>query len=126
MVRTAIPVQVMGAYSAGDDTITWTAGDAANDHEFDNKGGRCLLLMKNENVAAKPATVDSVACPGSYNRVSDVAMSGAGKGATVANIGVYGPFPSPFFEQGEGKVYVDIADATDVAFAVVQIPDVRS
>jgi len=122
MPRTAIPIQQMAAYSAGDDTIAWTAGDSANGHTFDNKGGRVLLLQKNENVGAKPCTIQSVAAPGTYNRVGDITPTGAGKGATVANIGIYGTFPSPFFETSAGLVEVDIVDATDVAFAAIQLP----
>ena len=117
MGRTNIPVQVLPSNGGADQNITWTAGDAANDHSFVNSG-RELLLMKSDSVGAKHADVMSVA--DEDGRTGDQTLDPDGDQV----IAMAGPFFPPVWNQTGGVVNVDLALATDVFFAVVQFPRV--
>ena len=81
MPRVDIPVQTIGPYGAEIDSITWTTGDAANDHSFQNTGKE-LLLMRNRAGGAKQATVVSVASGRTLGRTGDRSLDPAA-GATI-------------------------------------------
>lgn len=114
MSRVQIPLQVLGANGGGDDDVTFTAGDAANDHYFDNTSEQVLLIMKNTNGSSKTATVISVADP--FGRTGDKTVTCP----ATTGISVYGPFKAALFNQTTGYVHVDLTDATNVSFACVQ------
>ncbi len=114
MARTAIAVQVIPKNTELDD-ITFSAGDAANNHYWLNSGKE-ILLMKSTN-GSLAAVVDSVA--DEHGRTGDVTLTpGAGE------ISAAGPFnPAVWNQRGAsdlGRVHMDIADATNVTFAVVR------
>jgi len=114
MARTAIAVQVVPKNTELDD-ITFSAGDSVNNHYWENSGKE-FLLMKSTN-GSLPAVVDSVA--DEQGRTGDVTLTpGAGE------MSMAGPFdPAAWNQRGAsdlGHVHMDIADATNVTFAVVQ------
>lgn len=117
MARVAIAINTLGPNGGGLNDTTFTAGDATNDHEFDNDGNT-LLVVRNTDVAAKTVTVKSVADP--FGRSQDLtltvpALSGANPGLAMA-----GPFLSAIWNQSGAKVHVDIASATNLSFAAVK------
>lgn len=115
MARTDIPVQQMANHSAGDNSVTFTGGDAANNHSFTNDG-RMLLIMKCTDASEKVATVVSVA--DEDGRTGDVTITcPATTGESIA-----GPFLKSLWNQS-GVVHVDLAADTGVTFAVVRLPD---
>ena len=113
MARVDIPVQVIPANGGIDQEITWTAADQTDKHSFVNTG-RELLLMKSATAGAKAATIVSVA--NKHNRTGDGALAPTGEGV----IAIAGPFLPSLWSQSGGVVHVDIADETDVTFAVVR------
>lgn len=116
MARTQLPVLVMGKNGGGLDSVTFTNGDAANDHYFLNSG-RELVIMRNTNGTPKTATVVSVA--DRHGRSGDKTITCP----ATTGVSIYGPFaPSLFGQRGtdRGRVHIDLTDATGVTFAVVQ------
>jgi hypothetical protein len=115
MARTDIPVQQMANHGAGDDSITFTAGDAANDHSFTNTG-REILLMKCTDGTQKTATVISVA--DEHGRTGDLTITCP----ATTGLSNKGPFVPARWSQSTGLVHVDLTDATGVSFAVIRLP----
>ncbi len=117
MPRTNIPVQVIPSNGGVDNDITYTAADAANDHEFLNSGNE-MLYMKSTTAGAKSATAVSVS--DEHGRTGDTTM--APNGSEI--IAVAGPFKPSVWNQraaaDAGKMFVDIASDAGVVFAVVQ------
>lgn len=117
MARTQLAVETIPHNSVLDDA-TFSAGDDSNNNYFLNSGKE-ILVMKSTN-GSLPADVVSVT--DSEGRTGDITLTpGAGE------ISFAGPFkPSVFNQRGAsdiGRVHVDIADATNVTFAVVQFKD---
>lgn len=111
MARTAITVQTIGIHGGAINSITWSAGDAANDHEFVNDG-QTLLLVK-DATGSQAVTVVSVDDP--FGRSEDTAITTAAGGISIA-----GPFSKALFNQSDGTVHVDLTTATDLYVAAVR------
>lgn len=81
-----------------------TAGDSVNDHEWAFRSGD-RLFAKNTGAGAQALTLVSVA--DSQGRTGDaVANPAAGEYALV------GPLKEDGWEQGDGSIYIDLAEAT--------------
>lgn len=117
MPRTAITVQSVSAFSALDD-ITFTAGDAANDHEFINDG-RSVVVQKNTDATAKTSTI---IVPSSArvldNSTLTIPLVSAGGGTELSISPI---LPQAIYNQSDGTVHIDLTDATGVSFAVVSL-----
>ncbi len=120
MARVQIPIQALPAHGATLDALTWTSGDATNDHYFDNTSGNVILFMRNLDSGSHTCTVVSVA-DGS-NRTKDTTMTPAALAASVMGLALAGPFPAQEFNQltSLGRVFVDGTDYTSCKFAAVQ------
>jgi hypothetical protein len=116
MARTAIPLTASASWGGGTGDITYTAGDAANDHQFANNG-RELLLVKNGSGGGIAISIPRVA---NYRTTEVTTASGATVGATKEQ--VFGPFDPAVFNQSGGVVHVDITTDTSLEFAVISLP----
>ena len=116
MARDTLTVQEIGGLGSPElEDITWTAGVAANDIEFQNDG-RTLLLMKNAGTSgSQTATVISVASPDGRSQDQAVAC---GQGETS----IAGPFPGQLWNQSTGLVNVDISTEDNFSFAAIRLP----
>lgn len=112
MARGVLTPQAIGIHGGGIDDITWTAGDATNDHQFVNTG-REILLHRNGDASPHPCTVVSISDP--YGRSGDITLT-----TGADDISCAGPFNPVLFSQAGGVVHVDLADDTSIEFAVVQ------
>lgn len=115
MPRTAIAVQTVPVGTLLFEDVVFSAGDAANNHEWVNTG-REELWMKSTN-GSLPAVVASVV--DEHGRLGDITLTPAAGKESVA-----GPFNKAIFNQrgsgALGLVFMGIADATNVTFAVVR------
>ncbi len=110
MARVAIAVNDLpGTSHPAAAAITWTAGDATNDHEWSVNKGDILLLKFTGTVTA---TIDSVA--DGQGRVQDTVINGTNGDEYMA-----GPFGQEGWDQGDGKIHVDL-DAANVELAVLR------
>lgn len=117
MPRTNIPVQTLPPYGGGIASVTKTAGDAANGHEFINDG-KTKLYVQNGDASTKTFTVSSIADP--YGRVKDTGpLTVAAVSGVVPGDGIAGPFDPALFGQAGGKVNVDLSASTNVKVWVV-------
>ncbi len=114
MARTAIAVQSIAAYGGELEDITWTAGDAANDHEFVHPGGTVIVLFKNGHTAPIDAVIKGVASPRTFNRATDVTVS-----TTNAEESAFA-CPDKGFDQGSGVVHIDLTTDTNFEIAVIK------
>ncbi len=113
MPRTALTVQTIPPHGGGIQSITFTAADATNNHEFENDG-RTMLLAKCTDASSKTVTVVSV--PDLYGRSGNLAMVvPATTGEAIA-----GPFPPGLWSQSNGRVNVDVSAATGLSLAAVR------
>ena len=114
MPRTAIPIQEIANQSAIDN-ISWTAADAANNHEFENDGDT-LLLAKCTDASGKTVTVVSVA--DEHGRSGDKAISVS----ATTGFSIGGPFlPTIWNGAGTNKTSVNVSAATGLSLAAVRI-----
>lgn len=118
MARVAVPMNTIPPNGAGLNNLSFVAGDATNDHEFDNDGAT-LLVAKNTGVGAITVTITSVA--DQYGRTKDTtlvvpALSGSDPGFAVA-----GPFLQANWNQAGAKVFVDLTTATGLSLAAARI-----
>ena len=115
MAETAIAVQTIPVGTLLLEDVTFSAGDAANNHVFENTG-REEVWMKSTN-GSLPAIVTSIVDV--HNRTGDITLNPAAGEQSVA-----GPFLPAIFNQRAaanlGKIIMTIADATNVSFAVVR------
>ena len=111
MARGALTVQEIGIHGGSIDEITWTAGDAVNEHEFVNDA-KTLLLVK-DATGSQTATVVSVEDP--YGREEDDVITTAAGGTSIG-----GPYSKVLFNQSGGVVHVDLSAATDLYLAAVR------
>lgn len=114
MARTAIAVNTLARHGMSTADVTYTAGDAANDHEFVNDG-KMLLLIKNADASPKTVDVKSVSDP--YGRTDDTSVSVAAGAERV--IGPFTPAAWNRIGADAGKVFIDITDDTSLSFAVL-------
>lgn len=117
MPRTALTVQ---STSRDGLTATYSAGDATNDHEFDNSGQNVVLHVKNGGgsgitvTIVTPGTVDGLA-------IADKAVSvGAGVEMFI------GPFNNSQYGSGTNSrsVYFDLDTDTSVTLAALKLGSV--
>lgn len=111
MARTALTVQEIGIHGGSIDAITWTAGDATNDHEFVNDG-KTLLLVK-DSTGSQTVTIQSVEDP--FGREEDTVIT-----TTAGEQSIAGPFSKALFNQSDGVVHVDLATDTGISLAAVR------
>lgn len=111
--RTAIAVQVASPYGGGVD-LSLVAGDSVNGMEFANDG-KSLLVAENSGGANRDVDVPAPA----NNRTFNSAITNT-QTVPANTTRVIGPFPPDAFNQSDGTVHVDMADATGLAFGVVR------
>ncbi len=114
MPRTIIPVQELAENAQVDASITFTAGDASNNHYFLNTGREMLIMQS--SAGGKTATITSVA--DEDGRTGDLTLAPA-----AGIIGSGGFFNKSLFNQGGsdlGKCFVELDVDTGVSFAVVR------
>ena len=119
MPRTDIPVQTIAAFGAEIDSITWTAADAANDHEFKNNG-RVFLLARNNDASVHTATIISVPNASTFNRSGDQSMVTPAAAGGLQGSSIGGPYPPTGFNQADGVVHVDLTTDTTLWYAAVE------
>jgi len=112
MARTAITAHAVGR--TGTRTVTMTAGDSVNNHEFTHGANRMLLVNNGSGaeitVTVKaPQTIDGMTLAGLVTTVA--------AGATA----IIGPFPERTYMQADGKVHVDLSSGTSVTLAVIAV-----
>lgn len=109
---TDIPVQSIG-YLGSIASVSFTAGDDVNDHDFTNTGDE-ILWVQNDGAGTCEVTVVSVADP--FGRTGDEVFTvPATTGRAVA-----GPFVPTLFNQTGGKTNVLLDDDTGVTLAVLR------
>lgn len=110
MARTAITINEIPFQ--GSLLLTGVAGDATNNHQFDNDGNT-LLLVENTDAAAKSVTIQSVDDP--FGRSENIAL-------TVAQNTIYaaGPFIPSIWNQPGRTMFVDLDADTGVTFWAVR------
>lgn len=118
MARVTVPMNTIPPNGGGLNNLSFVAGDATNDHEFDNDGAT-MLVLKNTGVGAITVTVVSVADP--YGRTKDTsvivpAISGSDPGLAMA-----GPFLQATWNQAGAKIFVDLTTATGLSLAAARI-----
>lgn len=111
MARTVITVQDV-PYQGSVNPVTFTAADQANGMEFANDG-RTVLVVKNDDVAAKQVTIDSV--PSSVGRTGDIVESVA-----AGEISYHGPFIKAIWNQSGGVMHVDFDADTNLEVAALR------
>lgn len=115
MARTAIAITEVGNQGSKN-PITYTAGDAANDHAFENTG-REVLLVKN---GATDVQVTVHAVPDEAGREVDIVAT-----VSANTEALFGPFKPAWWNQrsgvDQGKIQVDIDDDTNVELAVFRL-----
>lgn len=121
MARTTLSVVVpKGPYdnvTANVLDFTFAAADAANGNAFPSTG-RELILIRNDH-ATEAATVTITSAPDPYGRTKDIAAYSLAAGEFAAfwvgrTIG---------WRQADGMVYLDVAGAGTIKFAILRIPD---
>ena len=117
MARTALTVQEIGANGGELEDIAFTAGDAANDHEFVNTGKELVIVNLVAGVAGA-LTVTPIAPADPYGR----SVSAGDRDITTAagEISIAGPFDPTVFNSSGNLMYLDLTDATNLTFAVVR------
>ncbi len=92
------------------------AVDAGNQHAFDNKDGKHILIVKNGGASSVTVTIAVAA------KVDGIAVSG-GRQVTVAAgaTTLMGPFPTDVYNQADGKVYVDFSANTSIQLGVIEL-----
>jgi hypothetical protein len=78
--------------------------------------GKEILIVHNDNVAAKTVTITSVA--DSYNRTGDITAYSLG----IGEYAVFPQFQLAGWQQSDGKLYL-AAEAADVEFLVLRLRD---
>jgi len=114
MARTDIPVQTIGRNGGALNPISYTSGDATNDHEFVNDG-KTLLLVKKGATGGVVVDIDAIA---------DASGRTVDGGATVAvdTDGIFGPFKKNEWNQS-GKINVNLDVDTNVTVAAIKYQD---
>jgi hypothetical protein len=117
MARTELtPDEIAGPYSQSGTDLTWTAGDATNGNQF-AATGREIVLARNTDTATHTVTIVSVNDP--YGRSADASEQLATSGSSGDHT-AFGPVPRIGWQQSDGKVYIDVTDAT-IELAVLRL-----
>lgn len=121
MARAAITVNQIAAGPDLNKAITWTNGDAAEDHTMANDG-RTLLIVNNTSGGAAIVQVVSVADPRT-GRSGDIGDGSATVSIANGEVRIFGPFPPELFNQAGNVINVntDTGGAT-CRFAGVRLP----
>ena len=112
MPRTAIALQDI-PFQGRIGSITMSAADAANDHEFANNG-KVLLLV--ENGDASPHEITIVSVTDFAGRLQDIVQSVA-----AGDLAIFGPFKPAWWNQVGGLVFVDIDTDVSVTLAALRL-----
>ena len=105
MARATIPIQVIGAEGVQKiDDISFTLVVAADDAQFLNDG-QTVLIVQNGGVGVETITAISVA--DQFGRSLDLDVT-----PTNAKESIAGPFRKSIYNQSDGYVHLDTADAT--------------
>lgn len=116
MARTALtPVALSPqtvAVTADAADVTFVAGDDVDFNDWTPSEGD-ILLVQNTDVGAQTVTIDAAA--------DEVGRDGAITAYSLAadEIAIFGPFKRSAWKQVDGKIHVDVSDAT-VKLAVYQ------
>jgi hypothetical protein len=120
-VHTAITVQAPAQFG-GIQNVTLTAADSANGMMFLNDG-KTVLVVINNDVAAKTVTVVSV--PDENGRTGDIVLVVPAAVGGFPGIAITDQLPTALFTQQStdaGNVYVSFSAATNLKVAAVRIP----
>jgi hypothetical protein len=120
-VHTAITVQAPAQFG-GIQNVTLTAADSANGMMFLNDG-KTVLVVINNDVAAKTVTVVSV--PDENGRTGDIVLVVPAAAGGFPGIAITDQLPTALFTQQStdaGNVYVSFSAATNLKVAAVRIP----
>ncbi len=113
MARTELTVNTIPANGGGIQNLTLTAGDATNDHQFDNDGNT-LLYVQNTGAGAVVVTIVSV--DDEFGRQEDTVLTvPITTGESLA-----GPFLPANFNQPGRKIFVDLDIDAGVSLAAVR------
>jgi hypothetical protein len=119
--HTAITVQAPAQFG-GLQNVTLTAADSANGMMFPNDG-RTVLIVVNNDVAAKTVTIVSV--PDENGRTGDIVLVVPAAAGGFPGIAITDQLPTALFTQqatDPGNVYVTFSAATNLKVAAVRIP----
>lgn len=121
MARAAITVNQIPASPSLNKAITWTNGNASDDHTMVNTG-KTLLLVENTSGGAVYVQVVSVA-EGRYGRTYDIGDGAATISIANGETRVFGPFPPEGFNQSGGVVNINTtAGGATCRFAGIELP----
>ena len=121
MARTVLTVQPI--VRTGLEAV-FAAGDAANNHSFDNSGEDVILHIKNG------ATVCNVSII-TPNTIDGLALADRSVAVGAVTERIIGPFPNAVYgtidtdpdPDIDPAIFVDLDDATNVTIAALQLPD---
>jgi len=119
MPRTALTVKsTLGSYpgviAAEGADVTWEAADVSNKNQF-KLTGKELVLVRNDNVAAKTVTITSV--NDTFKRTQDIAAYSVG----IGEYAMFGPFEITGWQQTDGNLYLEGSDVL-IKFLIVKLP----
>jgi len=116
MPRTLIVEQSMKSHDKI--TLSYTAGDATNDHDFVNTGNEVLIV---KGGAAPTGTVTVVSVADTNRRTGDITQA-----VSASTEYVLGPFPPNLFNvSGSEKVNVDLDDDTNIELRIVKLSSLK-
>jgi len=120
MARTALPVQ-RAPLGGGIQNVVFTAADAANGMIMPNDG-RTVIVIRNNDVAAKTVTIVSV--PDENNRNGDIALIVPAAAGGKPGIGISDVLPTALFNQQNadvGNVYLNFSAAANLDLAAISL-----
>lgn len=113
MPRTALtPISLPEAYALAPSALTYAAGDVANGNDVPHTG-REIVICRNTDGTPNTFTVQSKAL---RNREGDCTITVPGNGSVITQ-----NFPTAGWQQADGKLWIDVDDAT-LEIAVVKLP----
>ena len=120
MPRTVLAVQDIDRDGV---VVAYSAGDAANDHSFDNEDGNVFLHVKKGATGSVVVTIDNPSVIDGEDMPDKVVT------VAVDTEQMIGPFPKTLYEQPDTdsevvrSILVDIDVDTNVTLAAVRLPD---
>lgn len=106
-----------GGYAAAGVALTIAASTGASGssgNQFVSTGKELVIA---QNTDASPHTVTITSSNDPFGRAGTITAESIAAGA----FHIFGPFPTPGWQQGDGMVYLEATDIT-VKFAVVVLP----
>jgi hypothetical protein len=91
--------------AADEADLATEAGDDVNGNDVDCTGDE-LLVVHNTDVGAQTVTI--TAAPDEFGRAGSITAYSVG----ADEIAIFGPFPTAGWRQTDGKLYIDVSDAT--------------